>query len=79
MRAQKGGICIVLSIHNAVARRGWVIRTTPRSFYSCERDPVHIEQDAVWPRGHSVRVQNVSRSLGFEPWTVQPVASLYTD
>jgi hypothetical protein len=31
------------------------------------------------PQGRSAQVRKVSPSPGFDPWTVQPVASYYTD
>jgi hypothetical protein len=31
------------------------------------------------PQGRSERVQKISPPPGFDPWTVQPVASRYTD
>jgi hypothetical protein len=33
----------------------------------------------VGPQDHSVRVRKISSLLGFDPETVQPVASTYTD
>ena len=32
-----------------------------------------------WPQGRSGRVRKISPAPGFDPWTVQPVASPYTD
>ena len=31
------------------------------------------------PQGRSGRVRKILPSLGFDPWTIQPVASRYTD
>jgi len=32
-----------------------------------------------WPQGRSGQVRKISPLLGLDPWTVQPVASRYTD
>jgi len=32
-----------------------------------------------WPQGQSGQVQKISPPLGFNPWTVQPVVSHYTN
>jgi hypothetical protein len=51
---------------------GWVVNATPRPHYPRERGPVPILQEAGW-------VQRISPQTGFDPRTVQPVASRYTD
>ena len=43
------------------------------------KDPVPIVQEAGWVQGRSGRVQKISPPLEFDPCTVQPVASRYTD
>ena len=40
-----------------------------------ERSVTHC----IWPQGRSGRVRKTSPQPGFDPWTVQPVASRYTD
>jgi hypothetical protein len=45
-----------------------------------ERDPVPIVQDAVWALGQIwTGVENLASPPGFDPRTVQLVASRYTD
>jgi hypothetical protein len=43
------------------------------------KEPVPILQEAGGPQGRSRQVQEVSHLQGFEPLTVQPVVSRYTD
>jgi hypothetical protein len=51
---------------------GWVVNATPRPLYSRERDPVPIVQEAE-------QLRKISTPPGFDPRTLQPVASRYTD
>jgi len=44
-----------------------------------ERDPVPIAREAGWPQGRTKQARNISPSPEFDPWTVQSVASPYTD
>jgi hypothetical protein len=53
---------------------GWVVNATFQPLYPRERDPVPIVQEAG-----SRRVRKISLPPGFDPRTVQPVASRYTD
>ena len=50
----------------------------PAALFPRERPDTHCA-GLLWPRACSVMVRNVSPSPGFEPRTVQPVTSLYTD
>ena len=43
------------------------------------KDPVAIVQEAGRPHGRSGQVRKISPPPGFDPRTVQPVASRYTD
>ena len=43
------------------------------------KDTVPIVQEAVWPQGRSGPVQKSRLPPGFDPRTVQPVGSRYTD
>jgi hypothetical protein len=58
---------------------GWVVKATLRPLYPWERDPVPIVLEAgsapgpVW-----MGAENLAPP-GFDPRTVQPVASRYTD
>jgi hypothetical protein len=44
-----------------------------------DKDPVTIVQETGWAQEHSGRVRKISPPPGFDPRTVQPVASRYTD
>ena len=55
-------------------------RHAPAALYP-GKDPVPIVQVAGWAPGPvwTGQVRKISPPLGFDPRTVQPVASLYTD
>ena len=58
---------------------GWVVNATPRPLYP-EKDPVLIVLEdgwASWPVGTGA--ENLVPPSGFDLWTVQLVASNYTD
>ena len=58
---------------------GWVAKVTPRPLYPREKDPVPIVEEAGWAPGPVwTGVENL-HPPGFDPRTVQPVASRYTD
>jgi len=61
---------------NLGARWGWVVNATHRPLYSQERLATRM---LGGPQGRSVLVWKISPPLGFDPRTVQPVASRYTD
>ena len=58
---------------------GWMINATPRPLYPRERPGTHYIGGWVGPQGQSGRVRKISPLLRFDPQTVQPVASRYTD
>jgi hypothetical protein len=61
------------------ARRGEGSAPRPGRFTPW-KDPVPIIQEAGWgPQGRSGQVRKISPPPGFDPRTVQPVASRYTD
>ena len=60
-----------------VRRGGW---STPRTGrFTTENDQIPIVQKAGWAQGQSGRVQIISLTPGFDPLTVQPIASRYAD
>ena len=62
------------------ARWGWVVNATPRPFYPRERPDTHCTGGWVGPRaGIQVRKISPPPPPEFDPRTVQPVASRYTD
>jgi hypothetical protein len=54
-------------------------RQAPAALYPPEKDPVPIVQEAGWAQGRSGQVRKISPTPGFDPRTVKPVASSYTD
>jgi len=57
----------------------WMLNATPRAIYPWEWT-VSIVQEAGWVSGRVwTSMENLSSSPGFEPRTVQPVVSRYTD
>ena len=77
MMAQKGnwGIPVLYSLG---VWWGWGINATPRLRYAWERNPVLFYTRLCGPQGRSGRVRKISPPPGFDPWTIQPVASRYT-
>jgi hypothetical protein len=58
---------------------GWVVNATPRPLYSRERPGTHCIGGWV-VLGTGLEGCGKSRPPpGFDPWTVQPVVSRYTD
>ena len=70
---------IALLFYDHGTRRGWGVSVTPRPLFTPGRDPVPIAQEAgrapgpVWTGAENLAPP------GFDPRTVQPVASRYTD
>ena len=59
---------------------GWVVNATPRPLYPRKRDPVHTIQEAGWAPGSVWKgAENLAPPPGYDPRTVQSVASRYTD
>jgi hypothetical protein len=58
---------------------GWVINATPRPLYSWEKTHYPLYRKLGGTQGQSGRVRKISPTPGFDPRTVQPVASRYTD
>ena len=58
---------------------GWVVNATPRPFYSRKRPGTHCIRGWVGPKA-GLDEYGISRPPpGFDPYTVQPIASRYTD
>jgi hypothetical protein len=75
----EGGRGIALLFLDLGARRGWVISTTPRPLYPRERHGTHYTGGWVGPRAGLDGCGKSRPPPGFDPRTVQPVASRYTD
>ena len=61
------------------ARRKWVISITLQPLYPRERELVPIVQKTGWTLASVWTARKISPLPGFDPRTVQPVASRYTD
>jgi hypothetical protein len=69
---------VALLILDLGARRGWVVSTMPWPLYPREKPGTHCTGGWVGPRA-GLDVRKISPPPGFDPWTIQPVASPYTD
>ena len=58
---------------------GWVVNTTPRPLYPWERPGAYCTGGWVGPRAGLDGCGKSYLPPGFDPRTVQPVASRYTD
>jgi len=77
--AHRGSRGIALLVHDHGTRREWGVSVTPRSLFTPGKDPVPIVQWLGGPQGRSAQVRKISPPPGFDPRTVQPIASRYTD
>ena len=75
--ACRGSRGITLPFHDHSTRRRWGVSVTPRPLFTPRKDPLYRRLGG--PQGRSGRVQKISPPPGFDPRTVQPVASGYTD
>ena len=76
--AYRGSRGIALPFHDHGTRRGWGVSVTPRPLFTPGKDPVSIVQESGWVPG-PVWTGTENLPPGFDPRTVQPVASRYTD
>ena len=78
--AHRGSRSIALLFLDHGTWRGWRLGVTPRPLFTSEKDPVPIVQEAGWAPGPVwTGAENLSPQPGFDPRTVRPVASRYTD
>ena len=71
--AYRGSRGIALPFHDYGIRRGWEVSVTPRPFFT------HCTEGWLGPRAGMDRCGESRLPPGFDPRTVQPVASRYTD
>ena len=72
--AHRGSRGIALTFLEHDTRRGWGVSVTPRPLFTSGKDPVPIVQEAGLDM-----CGKISPPPGFDPPTVQPVVSRYTD
>ena len=77
--AHRGSRGIALLFHDHGTRRGCRVSVTPRPLFTLRNDPVPFVLEAGWPQGRSGQVRKISPPPEFDPRTVQPIASHYTD
>jgi hypothetical protein len=74
--AHEGSRGIALPYHDHGTRRGREFSSTPQPIFTPGKDPVPIVYRRLGgPHGRSGQVQKSSPPQGFDPRTVQPVAS----
>ena len=71
------GVEFILSLTSALDGDAWL--TPNRGRFTPGKDAVPILRRLGGPQSRSGRVRKNSHTPGFEPMTVQPVASRYTD
>jgi len=75
----EGGRGIALLFQDLGARREWVVSSKPRPQFTSRKDPVPICRGGwVGPRA-GLEGRKISPPPGFDPPTVHPVVSRYTD
>jgi hypothetical protein len=76
----RGGTDVQLySFFNLGARWGWVFDTTPRPFDHRENSVPTVQKAGWAPAPVWTKAENLAPPQGFDPRTVQSVASRYTD
>ena len=77
--AHRGSRGIALLFHDHGTRRGWGVSATPRPLFTPGKTRYPLYRRLGGPQGWSGQVRKISPPPGFDPRTVQPVASRYTD
>ena len=70
---------IALLFHDHGTRRGWGVSVTPRPLFTPGKTRYPLYRRLGGPQGRTGQVRKISPPSGFDPRTVQPVASRYTD
>ena len=71
-------VCLY-SVNNLRARWGWVVNVTTDRFTPWKESRYPLYRRLGGPQGRYGRVRKISLPPGFDPRTVQPVASRFTD
>jgi len=77
MQTRRGGASIVPS-HSQPGIRRRMVTTTPRTLYAPKIPDTHL-QETGWASKAVWAAWKISTLLGFDPRTVQPVTTRYTD
>jgi hypothetical protein len=80
LKVQRGSrhIAVLFSLTSALDGR-LVVNATPRPLYPGKEPRYPLYRRLGGPQGQCGRVRNILPPPGFDPWTIQPVASRYTD
>ena len=70
---------IALPFHDHGTRRGRGVSVRPQPLITPGKNPVPLVQEAGWAPGPVCTGAKILAPPGFDPRTVQPVASRYTD
>ena len=80
LTARRGSRGIALPFHDHGTWRGWGVSVTPRPLFTLGEDPVPLVREAGWAQWQVwTDAENLAPPPAFDPRTVQPVASRYTD
>ena len=77
--AHRGSRGIALLFLDHSTRRVWGFSVTPRPLFIPGKDPVPIVKGAGWAPGPVWTGAENLTPPGFDPWTVEPIASRYKD
>ena len=77
--AHTGSRGIALRFLDHGTRMGWGVSVMTRPLFTPWKDPVPIVHEAGGPQGWSAQVRKILPPPGFDPRTIQPVASRYTN
>jgi hypothetical protein len=77
--AHRGSRGIALLFHDHDTRGGWGVSLTPRPIFAPGKTRYPLYRRLGGPQGRSGQVRKISPPPRFNPRTVQPVASRYTD
>jgi hypothetical protein len=77
--AQRVGRGIAVLFHDRGIRRWWVVFNAPQPHFIAGKDLVPIVQEAGWVPGLVWTGEENLAPPEFDPRTVQPVVSRYTD
>jgi hypothetical protein len=77
--AHRGSRGVALLFHDHGTRRGWGVSGTHRSLFTPGNDPVPLYKRLDGTQGRSGQVRKILPPTGFDPRTVQRIASHYTD
>ena len=78
-KAHRGSRGIALLFHDHGTRRWWGVSVTPWPFFTPGKTRYPLYRWMGGPQGRCGQVRKIRPPAGVDPWTVQPVTSLYTD